>query len=32
MMERLYPDELRYIRDEMLHRYGGLPGEKEPEE
>jgi death-on-curing protein len=30
MTERLYPDELRYIHDEMLRLYGGLPGEKEP--
>ena len=30
MIERLYPEELRYIHDEMLRRYGGLPGEKDP--
>ncbi|MEB3752604.1 type II toxin-antitoxin system death-on-curing family toxin [Geobacillus sp. FSL W8-0032] len=30
MVEKLHPEELRYIHDEMLHYYGGIPGEKDP--
>lgn len=29
-MEKLTPDELKHIHNEMLKRYGGLPGEKNP--
>lgn len=30
MCEGITPEELRYIHDDMLTSYGGLPGEKEP--
>lgn len=30
MIKKLTPDELRYIHDTMLNKYGGLTGEKSP--
>lgn len=29
-MEPILPEELRYIHDVMIERYGGLSGEKDP--